>query len=106
MNSGSSHPGPGLPRRIATRGSNGFVRGLRTLLYFLLALYAVTWGVNILGVTTIFNDPAIYYSGIDANTGKHAVVQGCRPERRRPDGSCNKSIDFDTIVEAFPRWSR
>lgn len=69
-------------------------------------MYVVTWGFNVLGVSTIFNSPDIYYSGVDANTGQQVVVRGCRPERLRPDGSCNKSIDLATVIEAIPRWSR
>lgn len=69
-------------------------------------MYVVTWGFNVLGVSTIFNSPDIYYSGVDANTGQHVVVRGCRPERLRPDGSCNKSIDLAIVIEAIPRWSR
>jgi hypothetical protein len=97
----------GLPRPIATRRRpNGFLRGLRTVCYYLLALYIFTWVMNMFGVSTIFNSPDIHYSGIDANTGQHVVVKGCRPERLRADGSCNKSIDLPTIIEAIPRWSR
>ena len=104
----SSHiPAPGLARPISThRRPNGFLRGLRTIAYYLLALYVFTWVMNMFGVSTIFNSPDIHYSGIDANTGQFTVVKGCRPERLRPDGSCNKSIDLDTVIEALPRWSR
>lgn len=98
---------PGLPRPITTqRRPNGLLRGVRTVAYCLVAFYAFTWVMNMFGVSTIFNSPEIHYNGIDANTGKFAVVKGCRPERLRPDGSCNKSIDLATIVEAIPRWSR
>ena len=98
---------PGIPRPIATRRRpNGFLRGLRTVAYYLLALYVFTWVMNMFGVSTIFNSPDIHYSGIDANTGQRVVVKGCRPERLRPDGSCNKSIDLGTVIEALPRWSR
>lgn len=104
---GSHVPAPGLGRHIPThRQPNRFVRGLRTACYYLLALYVFTWVMNMFGVSTIFNSPDIHYSGIDANTGQRVVVKGCRPERLRPDGSCNKSIDLTTVIEALPRWSR
>jgi hypothetical protein len=97
----------GLPRPITTqRRPNGFLRGVRTVACYLVALYAFTWVMNMFGVSTIFNSSEIHYSGIDANTGKFAVVKGCRPERLRPDGRCNKSIDLATVIEAIPRWSR
>jgi len=75
-------------------------------MYYLVALVAFTWVINIFGESTIFNSPDIYYSGVDANTGKQVTIQGCRPERLLPDGKCNKSIDLATVKKAFPQWSR
>lgn len=103
---GNRNPGPAFPLRIATRGPNLVLRVLRAAAYYLVAAFLVIWVLNILGESTIFNSPGIYYSGIDANTGKQVTVQGCRPERLRPDGSCNKTLDLDLVLKAFPRWSR
>lgn len=79
-----------------------FFPSLRGWIVFAALLMAGVWGINILGESTIFNSPDIYYSGIDARTGKQTIVQGCRPERLKPDGSCDKSISIDTIRKAFP----
>ena len=105
--SNNSHPAREQPTPVVERRRPGsFLRGVRTIIIFLMAFYVFIWVINVFGVSTIFNDPEIYYSGINANTGERVVVKGCRPERLRPDGSCNKSIDLPTIIEAIPRWSR
>jgi len=79
-----------------------FFSGLRGWIAILLFFVGVIWVMNMLGESTMFNDPDIYYSGKDPRTGQMVVVQGCRPERVLPDGSCNKSIDLATIKKAFP----
>jgi hypothetical protein len=106
MRTFNSTPGSGLPRKIATRKPSALLGWLRFLALWLLAIYILMWVSNVLAITTIFNSPEIHYPGIDANTGKMVVIKGCRPERLRPDGSCNKTIDLATIIAAIPPWSR
>lgn len=76
--------------------------GTRGWLGLFLVFVAVIWVFNMLGESTMFNNPDIYYTGKDPRTGQTVVVKGCRPERVLPDGSCNKSIDLATIKKAFP----
>lgn len=60
------------------------------------------WIINVLGESTILNDPNIYYSGINPWTGEHEVFQGCRPEHLTIDRKCNNEITLDLIKKSFP----
>lgn len=65
----------------------------RSLFGILLLLNILFFGFMVwAGNTGQLNDPSIYYSGRHAQTGEIAVIQGCRPERILPDGSCDKSF--------------
>lgn len=55
--------------------------GLRWLWVPVLVAVAAAWLMNILGESTVLNDPEIYYSGKDPRTGEVVVVKGCRPEK-------------------------
>lgn len=79
--------------------------GFRWLIPLFLIAIAVSWGFNILGVSTILNDKEIYYSGKNPWTGKMEVVQGCRPEHLDQNRQCNNQITIDIIKEAFPFFS-
>lgn len=80
------------------------VPSFRGILAFLLMVLAFTWCINVLGDSTVFNDPKIYYSGVNPHTGKQQVVQGCRPERLTESGECDKSITWDTLRRTFPSF--
>jgi hypothetical protein len=81
-----------------------FFKGSRFWIFLLMLLTAAAWITNILGESTRFNNPDIYYSGTDPQTGKVVVTQGCRPEKVLPDGSCDNAITWDTARTAFPHF--
>jgi hypothetical protein len=56
-------------------------------------------GIIYAGNTGILNDPKIYYAGKDLITGKPTVVQGCKPERLKTDGSCDRSFKLDEFLD-------
>lgn len=77
-------------------------KGARFWIFLLLMFTCGAWFFNILGESTRFNSPDIYYVGTDPNTGKTVVTQGCRPEKVLSDGSCDNAITWNTAREAFP----
>jgi hypothetical protein len=73
----------------------------RFVVGYIVAAVVITWGLNILGDSAMFNDPEIWYGGKDPATGKVVATQGCRPERVKADGSCDKSF---RIIRNFPSF--
>jgi hypothetical protein len=78
---------------------------LRAFIPVVVVAIAGLWIFNMLGESTILNDPNTFYAGTNPHTGKPLVVEGCRPERLLPEGSCDKSISLDTTRKTFPFFS-
>lgn len=58
--------------------------------------------LNVLGESTIFNNPDIYYSGVNPWTAQNEVVKGCRPEHLTIEKKCNNEITMELIKKSFP----
>ncbi len=78
--------------------------GLRWIWLPLCLAVGGIWFLNVLGESGVANDPDIVYVGKDPRTGQIVASKGCRPERRLPDGTCDKTISMDTVRKAFPHW--
>ena len=61
-----------------------------------LVLFA---GLIYAGNTGIWNDPNIIYTGTDPVTGKVVATKGCRTDRVRSDGSCDRSFNFAELLK-------
>lgn len=81
---------------------NYFTGWFSWLIPVIVLAMAGAWIFNVLGESTVLNDPNIYYSGVNPWTGKTEVVQGCRPEHLTIDRKCNNEINVDLIKKAFP----
>jgi hypothetical protein len=78
--------------------------GMRWIWLPLLVAVAGIWAINILGESGALNSASIVYVGKDPRTGEMVAVKGCRPEKVRPDGSCDQAISLELARQAFPHW--
>jgi hypothetical protein len=79
--------------------------GARWLLVPLAIAVGGIWIINVLGESGALTreEPGVnrYYANTDKD-GHSFITTGCRQERKLSDGSCDKSIDMQTVSKSFP----
>lgn len=67
-----------------------------------LLVMGAFWVLNLLGETALLNSSDTLYASKNPLTGEVTVTKGCRADRLRPDGTCDKSITLDAVRRSFP----
>jgi hypothetical protein len=79
--------------------------GMRWILVPLAIAVGGSWIINVMGDSGALireeHNVTRYYSNVDSS-GKSFLTTGCRQERKLPDGTCDHSIDIQTISRNFP----